>query len=33
MTYRKRINTPTGALTNPKNMDLNKNLNLIKIAI
>ena len=24
-------NTPTGASTNPKNLDLNKNLNLIEI--
>ena len=26
-------NTPTGASTNPKNLDLNKNLNQIKIEI
>ena len=26
------INTPAGALTNPKNLDLNKNLNFTKIA-
>ena len=25
------MNTPTGASTNPKNFDLNKNLNLIRI--
>ena len=27
------MNTPTGASTNPKDLDLNKNLNLIKIEI
>jgi len=27
------MNTPTGASTNPKDFDLNKNLNLIKIEI
>ena len=27
----KETNTPTGAPTNPKNLDLNKNLNLVKI--
>ena len=27
----KRRNTPTGASTNPKKLDLNKNLNLIEI--
>ena len=26
-----KSNTPTGASTNPKNFDLNKNLNLIRI--
>ena len=28
---KKKQNTPTGASTNPKNFDLNKNLNLILI--